>query len=278
MENREEKKKQLLQKLTDQVSEEPFLRNCKYDPVKHLIWVEYKNGTEVNDELYLPVKYRIHWFNVWCEEHGILGSILQGAILVQENGKAMWLSTTKILRDGNLWALAEAAVDASEEYASQKAGTLTNGRALAQLDFTIVAGENIPEEDGEFFPVDSGVKMVRDETNPMLFKKVVLDMPQEQPSGNEEKKPEQTAPEKRQDAEAQAPAPKQEQKQDKSKLLEKAYAVVKPSGKFAGKTIREIAEQDMSHLKWIAENCKSENLKEFVQAAKIVIADISEKV
>ena len=83
------------------------------------------------------------------------------------------------------------------------------------------------------------------------------------PEGEEEKQPQQQANKK--PAPAPAPAPKKESGQENNAG---GGDIVVNFGKYTGKTVREIYEEDPDYVKWLAEKAQKDDIK---QAAKEMI-------
>ncbi len=267
----------------------PALRKCEYDPTEDLIVVAYGNGndSETTRQLYLEVKYRIFWFNKWCEENGKVGVI----DCSEHHDEPMMPGvsvTAKIYVDDKLFASAvagECYIRGDFEHnmkAIQTAATRAVGRALANAGFGTIAS-GVPAEEGDSIPVDSGITVERSSDNPLLFVRRKAE-PEASPVKEEPEKSESNdsehssspavqemcnptavkasnpteetgSPEKQLNEKQNATAETEPEKvavEAEDDELKKALATVMPIGKYKGMTMGEVAEKDLRTVQWYA--------------------------
>ena len=235
-----------------------------FKPEEHLIKVNYSDGSP--DELYLEVKFRVEWFNTWCEEHNVVGIIDESQYQIHPELNLV-VVTCKVFtedRANGCPAKLEAAASAGASVfpgdvteltkAVQTAATSAKGRALADAGFsTAMATARIPSESGEPIPVDSGIRFVRDAGNPLLFTRVNENETHADTNGN-----------------AQPAAPATDAKAGMT--LQDARLVVVPIGKYKGKKLFEVMAEDANTVKWYASDSfdKNNRYTAFKEAATMV--------
>lgn len=249
------------------------LRECSYDPTEDLITISYDNDSV--PEKYLEVKYRIKWFNIWCQENGKVGRIEDADITIVE-GMNLIIATASIFVDNELIAKSSSSApyipgdNENNAKVVQNACTSAKGRALANAGFgTISSG--LPSEEGDLFPVDSGIRVERDPSNPMRFRKMTA----AQTSGAADNVPtnESSAPVAAPKTSKSAPkAPKAENSAiTPEQRIKDAYNFVVPMGEYAGKTLSYIMGVKPDRVEFYAEKYKGNNTA-LVEAARTVLS------
>ena len=276
--------------VNDELSLAASVRQCRYDPTKDYIRVKYRENDV--EELYLEVKYRVFWFNQYCLENNIKGVIDESDVSINPDMNLV-VAKVKIFMDNELIAAACAGAvyipgpENAEHNAKiiQTAATSAKGRALANAGFGSITG--CKAENGDLFPVDSGIVITRDEINPMLFHKtrdpftsqepnkepeyVPADMPEEDIQQVQESKPAAKS-------KAAAPAKTEPDTAAPKMTLEEAYDTIVPVGKLKGSTVGEMAATNMSFLEWCASSAfdTKNRYPEFKQAVQLVLQKVSE--
>ncbi len=239
----ESAQEQLAPELTDDVK---IIRKCSFNPAEHLIKIKFeKTGVE---SFYLPVYWRLVWFEVYCQEmeyeqYAILendpqmiGNYISASATVEIDGKTVGRAI------GGCYIGKEGV-----EYAIQQAGTIAKGRALANAGFgTVLSAADVSENGNSEPVVDGGIQTSSFSAgffkrNPMLSQK---------PSGQ----PETTAPEE----------------QKKKMTREEALRFIVPTGRYAGEAMGDIMGKSPNTIKYFADNSRFDGT-EIQTAAKTIL-------
>lgn len=134
------------------------LRNCSFDPKRHLINLE--NDPDRKPRLYLTVEWRVYWFQTWCQENGkrylieerpvetVPGtSFIQSCCTVYIDGEAAGFGIGGINLNGSKGG----------DYCVQSCATIAKGRALANAGFGSVFSSALDSENGADIPCDGGM-------------------------------------------------------------------------------------------------------------------------
>ena len=245
------------------------MRECSFRPEDHLIEIAFEGKQEKN--YYLEVKWRVVWFHVWCDEHGIGEldreikefpvklidgtNLLQAECAVVANGKELGTGIGAVLLAGDI------------SYAVQQAATIAKGRALANAGFGTVFSTAIASENGgREIPADGGIGpsdmyVIRDPSNPMIVQTV--SEPQKDPAGTTK-------------AESASPAPQPEkapEKEPEKKPMTREDALsfkIPIRGQNYGIPLGEMLAKKPGTVKYYAEEARFAG-SELQEAAKLVI-------
>lgn len=266
------------------------LRRCAYDPTADLITVKYDDSGK--EAFYLQVPHRIIWFHQYCTENGLHGVIDDGDVTyIPELGLVKAVAT--VLMDNVVVGRSAAGCVVnvndmeSVNNAVQTAATRAKGRALANAGFGTPAGQGNPGESGDMYPCDAGMPF---QTYPQMvvsggqvvqppvyginqygggYAPVSL-QPQVNPNEVRYQQSYSTAPAPK--PAPSKPTPVNQMPMQPGMTLEQAQNFVVPSGRQAGKRLCEL---DASTVEYYATKSASKRYPEFIQAAKIVWADIT---
>lgn len=247
------------------------MRECSFRPEDHLIEIAFEGKEEKN--YYLEVKWRVVWFQIWCDEHGIRETdrqikelpvkiiegtnLLQAECVVMAGGNELGTGVGAVLLAGDI------------SYAVQQAATIAKGRALANAGFGTVFSTAIASENGgREIPADGGIGpsdmyVIRDPSNPMLVQ-TVAEAPKEAPT---KAKAEPSAP---------APQPKPESKpapEPEKKPMTREEALKFPipiRGQNFGVPLGEMFAKKPGTVKYYAEEPRYAG-SELQEAAKLVV-------
>lgn len=242
-------------------------RECAYDPLDHMIKITYQDsGTE---ELYLEVKNRVLWFQLYCEQHEKRGLIDDSEIQFVEAAR-MFVVTSNVFIDDCLVGKSIAAGPynpddpKSSSEAILSAATKAKGRALANAGFGTV---NCSLEEGDKIPCDSGITIERGKitssSNPMFagVRKSAAESTEARDTA---------APAKAEPSNKQAQAPEQ----GVPMTLAQAKASIVPIGTEKGKTLGELLALKPNLIEFYAgDDFKNTKYPQLKEACKIIIAN-----
>ena len=264
------------------------IRKCSYNPGEDMIPVGFET-----EELYLEVKYRQFWFQLYCQENGIEGMIDAGQLeVIPLNDRyCIAKSTAAIIMDGMPVSKVAASrfVEIGDPDQIQGVVTLAIGRALNAAGFGTVTA--FKGEHGAPYPVDAGVKLVRNPDRPAEFVMEKTAVAEKHEAAVEQKnhmaavtgsaavreQPRQTKPQQ-----IPEPAQKPSAAEEKPMSLNDAYRFIVPIGteeKGKGRTISEVMGSNPGIIAWYAsdsfnpEKGSQENRairRQFKQACSIV--------
>lgn len=281
------------------------IRKCSYNPEKDLVTVNHHPENPEQAELYLPVKNRLYWMQVYCEENGINYKIDESELHFLESIGLMQV-VVKIFFNDELVTSSTAGdvfIRGDDDHNSkliQNAATKAKGRALSNLGFgTVVAASDA--ESGDFYPVDAGIQYIRDEKNPLIFKAV----PKQEASVNNSIEKNTAGPEEKATASpnpdvkpyaaktvtppAEKPARSAEVRKTQPVSndnlpeisLEEAYNFVLPIGSNKGKTMSEVAALKPDNIRWFASDeytARNETARKVKAAAKRIIEHLDSEI
>lgn len=141
----------------------PQARKCSFNPNDYMVTLEREgpNGTRISEK-YLEVKYRVLWFQLYCQENGLSGVIDDSEVIYDPVSK-MVIANCVVYIDGVVVGRSSSAKYhdlANPERGAlvfPGAGTAAKGRALANAGFGTV---NSGKEEGDTSPCDAGVQVV----------------------------------------------------------------------------------------------------------------------
>lgn len=221
--------------MSNQAEKYTGTKNCKgFNPNSNLIDIQ---GLDGNEQKYLEVKYRVEWFNRYCEENGISGFIDESEIAYNEQCR-MFIAICKVYMDDKLIAtgIGGKVLDGDiieKNRVIQSVATVAKGRALANAGFgTAMCSAGEDGEDPNTLPCDAGITP----NNPLR--------PQ-QSNTDKKEKPEQTASKSKKSAETPEPLPL---------TAEDAKGVKVPEGfrSYSGKSLGEVMAMDPNYIKFLA--------------------------
>ncbi len=240
----------------------PDLRKCGYDPSWDMIEVAHGGtGEEAVRKMYLEVKYRVFWFNRWCEENSKVG-VIDCSEHREEPLMPGVSVNARIFVDGVLYGCASAGEAyipgdyAHNARAIQTAGTRALGRALANAGFGTIASGGPAEENG---PLESEGTAVPGEERTDRDKKGT---------------PEMTPGDKEQ---AVKPETEETQEDPGQEVISRARAVPVTIGKYRGKTMGEVAALDFRTVQWYASDRFDQAGRhgDIKEAAKIIVENFA---
>lgn len=220
-------------------------RKCNYDPTVDMISIKKQIGDREREEKYLEVKYRVQWFNIFCEENGIQGVIDDADVCYIPETKT-YKATASVFMDGALAGKSSAGVFADTpdrlNVAIQTAATFAKGRALANAGFGTANCSSA--EEGASEQCDAGIVVKTNPMNPMeaRIEPVPSRTAQTKPAAETGTEPQAEKP-RRQEKPAESKSEKAENpmltNQLKMPTYEDALRFVIPIGSFKGKTFSE---------------------------------------
>lgn len=203
-------------------------RTASYNPGPDMIEIESLRN-DGSKQLYLEIKYRIQWFNVWCEENRVDGTIDESDIsILGEGPSALVLARSTVYLRGAVAGKSAAAVPLHEpdgsvnRFAVQLAGTYATGRALAKAGFG-TANAGSASEYGREETCDAGIPTWRnpvqyqtDPDNDMILTDVVVKTGPEKKAETEKPK-QDTGKDNKRTNEASAPPARNRQAEGSEK-------------------------------------------------------------
>lgn len=232
------------------------VRKCSFKPEEHFIEMGFPGKDEKS--YYLEVKWRVFWFNLYCQEKGVesysieeepatmLGTnMVQARCIVKMNGAIAGAGVGGYLLNND------------PMYAVQMASTIAKGRALANAGFgPVFSSAMAAESGGQEIPCDAGVRtsefFVRNDKNPMVMQPKPEEKPEpkaeEAPKAEEKpaKRPGRKATVKPADAEAKA------EPSDGKVTRQEAFRYVIPlNGKHKGDTLGDVIGKDPGWVDFI---------------------------
>lgn len=248
-------------------NEDIEVRSCSYVPRHDMIKVSYENGKE---EMYLEVKYRVKWFQTYCKENGIRGSI--------DDSETSFIPALNMIKAVAVvrmddWEAGRSAAGVvvnpsdPESYsrALQTVCTFAKGRALANAGFGTL---NSRVDDGDFAACDSGYsfkgrQVTVNPDNP-------LDAGFAPPKDKDDDLPFFDSSDDPAPAPASAPTPTP---QPAAMSLKEALAYEVPMGNDKGRTLGEINGSDPGKINfWASEKFVNSRYPELKEAAKVIQA------
>ena len=243
------------------------LRKCSFAPQDHFIRIRFKNSED--ESFYLEVKWREFWFQTYCAENGIFGSIIENdAALIA--GTQFLQASAEVLMDGKVAGRGVGGYYMSGndmEYAVQMAETIAKGRALANAGFgTVFTSASASENGGFEVPCDGGMKtseffVKRNPSNPMQVTTASL---------NDHQQPDNDKPATVAGEQESKVTPKAEEEQ-KEMTKEDAFRFKVPvRGKHFGEALGDVMGKDPKFVKYYAENPRFANT-ELQKAANLIL-------
>ena len=257
------------------VPKPPSIRQCSFDPAKHMSSYQYKEGSPF--ELYLDVKYRVLWFNIYCAENELVGVIDDSDAVFDPIAK-MVIAKASIFINDKLVAKSMSSKPydpnkpfdpndpATSTVAFQTAATQAKGRALANAGFGTVNGQL---EDGDPIPCDAGIKhdgsVVYNPRNPMYVK--VSDGPAAETGEVTQASGKDAQPK------GAAGSPKE---LTPTMTLAEAKAIQLPFGQYLGKTMGELLVLDKSLVAYYAsDKFSNEKFPQLKVAATLICQEMN---
>lgn len=237
------------------------VRKCSFKPEEHFIEMGFPGKDEKS--YYLEVKWRVFWFNLYCQEKGVesysieeepatmLGTnMVQARCIVKMNGAIAGAGVGGYLLNND------------PMYAVQMASTIAKGRALANAGFgPVFSSAMAAESGGQEIPCDAGVRtsefFVRNDKNPMVMQPKTGEKPEpkaeEAPKAEEKpvKKAGRRTSTKSTAAVAETNAENGNTNAEHKVTREEAFRYIVPIGKHKGDTLGDVIGKDSGWVDWI---------------------------
>lgn len=245
-------------KKAERTEKESLVRKCSFNPAEHFIQIASARGDgSVQD--YLEVKYRVLWFQIYCEENGIKGFIDDSEVSIMP-GLNLVRAVCSIYMNGELVAKAAGGQMADESNGNtviQTATTIAKGRALANAGFGTAM---CAFEDNEETPCETGVDTNKTvPTEPYSNNPLIVSNRSNQPESSKISTQKDSVSDKETKTAMSTPT-----------TVKEALKMVFSFGNYKGRTMGEVNALDPQYIVFVANKLKRH--PEFTTGAQLILA------